>query len=362
MKNKIKVGVIGATGMVGQHYTCLLENHPWFEVSYVSASTRSAGKKYEEAVQGRWLMNKGIPEKIKGMNVNNAQEIDKALESCDVFFSAISLDKQAVKELESTYAKKGARIISNNSAHRLTKDVPILIPEINADHADIIPMQQKNYGFKKGLIVVKPNCSIQSYMLPIHALKEAGYNVDKVMVSTMQAMSGAGYPGPAGVDMIDNVIPYIPGEEEKSELEPKKIFGRIEEGKFVDDSSITISAHCNRVPVVDGHLANVSIGFASKVPGLDEIINIWENYNSYAVELELPSAPSPAIIYRKEPDRPQPGKDRDAEKGMAVSVGRLRECNLFDYRFTGLSHNTLRGAAGGAVLMAELLAAKGYLD
>lgn len=362
MKNKIKAGVIGATGMVGQNYICLLNNHPWFEVTYVAASSRSAGKTYKEAVKDRWLMDKSIPDYAANMIVEDAGDVKKAVRSCDLVFSAVSMEKSAVRELESEYARSGVKVVSNNSAHRSTRDVPVLIPEINHEHLDVLSAQRKNHDFGKGLIVVKPNCSIQSYMIPIHALRKAGFHVNKAIIATMQSMSGAGYPGPAGLDMVDNIIPFISGEEEKSEQEPAKIFGRVENGIIAEDKSIVISAHCNRVPVIDGHMACVSIGFDSRVPDMEEVLSAWKEYNSYAVELKLPSAPDPAIIYREETNRPQPRKDRNAGKGMAVTVGRLRKCDVLDYKFVGLSHNTVRGAAGGAILMAELLAAKGFID
>lgn len=359
--SKIKVGVIGATGMVGQNYLRLLADHPWFEVTYVAASPRSAGKTYEEAVAGRWLMTDPLPGQFKNLIVGDAGDIEGAKGKCSVIFSAVSLDKEEVKKLELAYAAAGFAVISNNSAHRHTDNVPMLIPEVNHAHADIIPAQRKYYGWDTGLLAVKPNCSLQSYVTPIHALREKGYQVDRLIITTLQAISGAGYPGVPSYDMLDNIVPYIGGEEEKSEEEPLKIFGTIEDGKFVYDRSIKISAHCNRVPVVDGHIACVSMGFKGDKPELHEIVEIWENFRSLPQELDLPSAPSQPIIVRYEADRPQPRRDRDMDKGMAVSVGRLRECKVFDYRFVGLSHNTVRGAAGGAILMAELLVAKEYI-
>lgn len=359
--NKIKVGVIGATGMVGQNYLRLLADHPWFEVTYVAASPRSAGRRYEEAVAGRWLMTTPLPDQFKDLIVGDAGDINSAKGKCSVIFSAVSLDKEKVKELELAYAAEGFAVVSNNSAHRHTENVPMLIPEINHSHADIIPAQRKHYGWDKGLLAVKPNCSLQSYLTPIHALREKGYQIDRIIITTMQAISGAGYPGPATYDLLDNVVPYIGGEEEKTELEPLKIFGTIKEGKFIYDQSIQISAHCNRVPVIDGHTACVSMGFKGKRPEINEIVEIWENFTSLPQLLDLPSAPHHPIIVRHEVDRPQPRRDRDMDKAMAVTVGRLRECNVFDYRFVGLSHNTVRGAAGGAILMAELLTAKEYI-
>jgi aspartate-semialdehyde dehydrogenase len=361
MANKIKVGILGATGMVGQNFVRLLNGHPWFEVVHLAASASSSGKKYSEAVAGRWHMREDIPADIKDIMVDDAGDINKAVGKCNLVFSAVELDKQAIIAMESEYANKGLAVVSNNSAHRATPDVPMLIPEINADHLNIIPDQQKNHGWSKGFLVVKPNCSIQSYMLPVYALIKAGYKVDKMILSTLQALSGAGYPGPAAIDLVDNIIPFISGEEEKSEVEPGKIFGKIQGGKIISDQSIKISAHCNRVPVTDGHTACVSIQFAGKKPEIAEIIKIWESFSDLPQELKLPSAPIPPMVYRTEPNRPQPQKDRNAGNGMTVSVGRLRTCNVFDYRFIGMHHNTVRGAAGGAVLIAELLKAKGLV-
>ena len=361
MDNKIKVGVIGATGMIGQIYLRLLSNHPWFEVTYLAASPNSAGKKYSDAVAGRWHMKTDIPDKYKDIVVEDASLVEKAVGKCSLIFSAVEMEKQAILAVEAEYAKQGFAVVSNNSAHRSTEDVPVMIPEINPEHLDIIPLQQKKHGWTKGFLVVKPNCSIQSYMIPLYALMKAGYKIDKMIVTTLQAVSGAGYPGPASIDLIDNIIPYIGGEEEKSEVEPRKIFGRVQDGKIMPDESLTISAHCNRVPVTDGHTACCSIQFAGKKPEMPEIINIWRNFSALPQELKLPSAPNPVMIYRDEVDRPQPQKDRDTGNGQAITVGRLRKCNVFDYRFVGLHHNTIRGAAGGAILTAELLKAKGYI-
>jgi len=358
---KISVGVIGATGMVGQNYIRLLDGHPWFEVKYVAASPSSAGKKYADAVEGRWLMDADIPGQVRDLIVHDAKAVEEARNECAFVFSSVEMDKQAIRETEDAYAAAGIPVVSNNSAHRNTPDVPVLIPEINADHLEIIPLQKKRRGWDKGFVVVKPNCSLQSYMAPIHALRVAGFPVAQAIVATLQAVSGAGYPGHASIDMTDNVIPFINGEEEKSEVEPLKIFGTIENGEFAEDASIRISAHCNRVPVIDGHLACVSLAFAAKKPSLAEIKEIWRAYRSLPQELGLPLAPEHPILFREENNRPQPRKDRDAEKGMAVTVGRLRSCNVFDCRFVGLSHNTVRGAAGGGILNAELLKAKGYL-
>jgi aspartate-semialdehyde dehydrogenase len=358
---KIRVGVIGATGMVGQNYLRLLENHPWFQVTHVSASPRSAGKTYARAVTGRWVMDGEIPAGVAALTVGDASDVAEAKAKCDFVFSAVEMDKQAVRELEEKYAANDMPVVSNNSAHRHTADVPMLIPEINPEHTDIIPLQRKNRGWDQGFIVVKPNCSLQSYLTPVYALMAAGYPVESLVITTLQAVSGAGYPGPASIDMIDNVIPFIGGEEEKTEREPLKILGSIQDGHFVADDTLRISAHCNRVPVSDGHTACVSLKFRSNKPSLDDIITIWREFRAEPQQLGLPSAPEPPIIYRPEHDRPQARKDREAGKGMAVTVGRLRGCPVMDCRFVALSHNTLRGAAGGAILSAELLKAKGYL-
>ncbi|MBN1366718.1 MAG: aspartate-semialdehyde dehydrogenase [Dehalococcoidales bacterium] len=357
----IKVGILGATGMVGQNYLRLLNNHPWFEVVYLAASPNSAGKRYSEAVAGRWHMTTDLPDKYKDIIVEDAGNVDKAIGKCQLVFSAVEMDKKAILAIEAEYAAKGFAVVSNNSAHRATEDVPVMVPEINPGHLEIIPQQQKQRGWKNGFLVVKPNCSIQSYMIPLFALMQMGYVIDKMIVTTLQAVSGGGYPGPASIDMIDNIVPFIPGEEEKSEVEPMKVFGKVSNGKIIPESNLRISAHCNRVAVVDGHTACCSVQFAGKKPEADEIIDIWRNFTAEPQKLKLPSAPIPAMVYRDEPNRPQPQKDRDAGNAMAVTVGRLRKCNVFDYRFIGLHHNTVRGAAGGSILTAELLKAKGYI-
>lgn len=361
MNKKWKVGIAGATGMVGQNYVRLLAGHPWFDLCYVAASSRSAGKTYREAVAGKWHMSEDIPRAIADLPVRDAADVAAAARECQIIFSAVSMDKSEVRELESAYARSGLAVVSNNSAHRWTGEVPILIPEVNPGHLAVLEEQRRRYGFGSGCIVVKPNCSIQSYLLPLHALNQAGYRVSRALVTTMQSMSGAGYPGPAGLDMVDNMIPFIAGEDEKSEREPGKVFGSVTDGRIVPDESLVISAQCNRVPVVDGHMASVSIGFAGTVPEADEILSIWRGFVPASAALRLPSAPEPAIVYRDESDRPQPKKDRQAGRGMAITLGRLRRCAVLDYRFVGLSHNTVRGAAGGAVLMAELLVAEGCL-
>jgi aspartate-semialdehyde dehydrogenase len=358
---KRSVGIIGATGMVGQHYIRLLADHPWFEVTYVAASPLSAGKSYTEAVNGRWQMDRDIPETVQRLIVGDASRVKVASRECEFVFSAVSLDKAATREMEDAYAASDLPVVSNNSAHRNTSDVPILIPEINAHHAEVIPCQRARRGWNHGFVVAKPNCSIQSYMAPMHALREAGFPISHAVVTTLQAVSGGGYPGVPWLDMVDNVLPYIGGEEEKSEQEPQKIFGMIQDGIFVPDDSFRISTHCNRVPVTDGHSACVSLKFSGMPPSIDVIRHIFENYRSVPQDLNLPFAPARPIVVRDEANRPQPKKDRNADKGMAVSVGRIRPCNIFDLRFVGLSHNTVRGAAGGGILNAELLTALGYL-
>jgi len=363
---KIPVGVLGATGMVGQQYIALLADHPWFEVKYVAASPRSAGKTYAEATAGRWQLARTYAPAVASLIVADANDVGSAKAAaargdCAFVFSALEMSKDEIKALEEAYAAAGIPVVSNASANRWTPDVPMLIAEINPGHADIIPAQRKSRGWDKGFIVVKPNCSIQSYMTPVHALRQQGYEVERMIVTTMQAVSGAGYPGVPSLDMIDNVVPYIGGEEEKSEKEPLKIFGTLDGALIKNASRPLISAHCNRVPVVDGHTAAVSLEFGAKKPSIEEVKAIWSSFRALPQELGLPFAPERPIILREEPDRPQPRKDRDADKAMAVSVGRVRPCNIFDLRFVGLSHNTVRGAAGGGILNAELLKAKGYL-
>ncbi|MGD9364264.1 MAG: aspartate-semialdehyde dehydrogenase [Desulfobacteraceae bacterium] len=358
---KIAVGVIGATGMVGQNYIQLLDAHPWFEVTYVAASPRSANQQYQNAVAGRWLMATPIPETVSHLIVGDANQVSQAKSQCRLIFSAVGMEKTAVAALELEYAAQGLAVVSNNSAHRHTPDVPMIIPEINPHHLEIIPAQRKNRGWDHGLIACKSNCSIQSYMAPAYALIKAGFNINRIILTTLQALSGAGYPGPAAIDLVDNIIPYIGGEEEKSEMEPLKILGRVKENVIVNATAIEIAAHCTRVPVTDGHMACVSLEFKGAKPDLMEITNIWQHFSGVPQELDLPFAPKRPIIVKTEPDRPQPRKDRDLDKAMAVTVGRLRTCNVFDIRFVGLHHNTIRGAAGGAILTAELLQAGNYL-
>ena len=363
---KIPVGVLGATGMVGQNYIALLNNHPWFEVRFVAASPRSAGKKYAQAVAGRWQLAETYAPHVGEIMVEDANDVSRAAaaqkrEDCAFVFSALEMGKAEILALEDAYAAAGIPVISNASANRWTADVPVLIGEINPHHADIIPAQRKARGWDRGFIAVKPNCSIQSYMTPLHALAQAGYPAQRLIVTTMQAVSGAGYPGVPSLDIIDNVVPYIGGEEEKTENEPLKIFGTIADGLIQNAALPKISAACNRVPVTDGHTACINLEFAGKKPSIDEIKEIWTSFRALPQELDLPTAPKQPIIYREEDNRPQPRKDRDLDKAMAVVAGRLRPCNVFDIRFTALSHNTVRGAAGGGILNAELLKHKGYL-
>ena len=357
-----RVGIIGATGMVGQRYITLLQGHPWFKVTCVAASANSAGVSYSESVKGRWHMTEPIPKEIGALTVIDAANVDQIASACDFVFCAVEMpDKEKVKQLEESLATAGLPVISSGSAHRFTPDVPMLLPEINSDHTQMIDIQRKNRGWSKGFIAVKPNCSVQSFLTPIYALRQAGYEIDCLSVVTMQAISGAGYPGVPSLDVVDNLVPFIGGEEEKTETEPLKILGKIKKGKFVLADNLTITAACNRVPVSDGHTACVSMSFKKKKPSIEKILSIWNEFSSVPQKLKLPMAPKQAIIYLNEDNRPQPKKDRDSEQGMAVSVGRLRECPVFDYKFVGLSHNTIRGAAGGGILNAELLKAKGFI-
>ncbi len=361
--NKIKIGILGATGIVGQNYIKLLQGHPWFEIVDVAASPRSAGKTYENAVKAKWQMPIMIPDSIKDMIVRDVQDFESIPDDLSFVFSAITMPtKEQIKDVEFKYAKKGLPVISNNSAHRQTQDVPMIMGEINHQHADVIPFQQKNRDFNKGgFVVVKPNCSLQSYLTAIYALEVAGHKVDKLIITTLQAVSGAGYPGVPSLDVVDNIVPYIGGEEEKTEREPQKILGKVGEKGIIKDDSIKISATCTRVPVNDGHTACVNMKFKDKVPSEKEIIEIWKNFKSFPQEYDLPFAPKQPVIYLNNIDRPQPKKDRDNDKGMAITVGRLRKDNVFDYKFVALSHNTIRGAAGGSILTAELLKTKGYI-
>lgn len=356
---KYKVGIIGATGMVGQRFSLLLSRHPWFEVTALAASSRSAGKAYQDAVGERWAMPDPIPENIRGMQVLDASEVKKVAGLVDFVFCAVDMKKDAIKMLEESYAKAECPVISNNSAHRGTPDVPMIIPEINPHHAQIIPAQRKRLGTKKGFIAVKSNCSLQSYVPAIAPIMDLG--VTKVLACTYQAISGAGKTFERWPEMIDNIIPYIGGEEEKSEQEPMKIWGRMENGVIVNAQGPCITSQCLRVPVSDGHTAAVFVSLEKKA-SMEEIISKWESYKGRPQELNLPSAPKQFLHYFKENDRPQIKSERNLENGMAVSIGRLREDSQYTIKFVCMSHNTLRGAAGGAVLMAELLCAEGYMD
>lgn len=358
---KFNVGIIGATGMVGQRFSLLLENHPWFNVVAVAASPRSAGKRYEDAVGAKWAMTSPIPANIKDMIVMDAAaDVDKIASMADFVFCAVDMKKDEIKALEERYAKAECPVVSNNSAHRGTPDVPMVVPEINPEHIEIISAQRKRLGTKRGFIAVKSNCSLQSYVPALHPLM-AGFGVEKALVCTYQAISGAGKTFDTMPEILDNVIPYIGGEEEKSEQEPLKIWGHIDGDKIINAESPSITAQCLRVPVSDGHMAAVFASFRKK-PAKEQIIEAWKNFSGVPQELQLPSAPKQFLNYFEDDNRPQAKLDRNLEGGMAVSAGRLREDTQYDYKFVSLSHNTLRGAAGGGVLLAELLAAKGYFD
>lgn len=355
-----RVGVVGATGMVGQRFVTLLENHPWFHLEVVAASSRSAGKTYEEAVGGRWAMPVPMPEAVKNMVVLDAADIESVTSKVDFVFCAVNMKKDEIRALEETYAKAECPVISNNSAHRFTPDVPMVVPEINADHIQIIDAQRRRLGTKRGFVAVKSNCSLQSYVPALHPLMDE-FGVNKVLVCTYQAISGAGKTFETWPEIVDNCIPYIGGEEEKSEQEPLKLWGKIEGDRIVPATSPAITAQCLRIPVSDGHMAAVFVSFDKK-PTKEQILEKWADFRGTAQELDLPSAPKQFLHYFEEDDRPQTRLDRNLENGMAVSIGRLRPDTQYDYKFVCLSHNTLRGAAGGGVLLAELLAAKGYLD
>lgn len=358
MSNKLKAGIVGATGMVGQRFITLLQEHPYFEITALVASPRSAGLRYEEAVGQRWKMSCPIPEAVKDMVVISSESIDEIASLVDFVFCAVDMKKDEIRALEEAYAKAEIPVVSNNSANRWTDDVPMVIPEINDDHIKIIDEQRKRLGTKRGFIAVKPNCSIQSYVPVITPLLK--YRPKVVVATTYQAISGAGKTFKEWPEMIDNVIPYIGGEEEKSEQEPLKIWGHIEDGKIVKAKEPVITTQCIRVPVSDGHTAAVFVTFENK-PTKEEILKAWKEYKGKPQELGLPSAPEQFITYFEEDNRPQVRLDRDLYNGMGISVGRLREDTVYDYKFVGLSHNTLRGAAGGAVLIAELLYREGYL-
>ena len=354
------VGILGATGMVGQRFATLLAEHPWFNVKVLAASPRSAGKTYEEAVGSRWAMTVPMPEKLRGMIVRDLNaDMDSIVADVDFVFCAVDMKKDEIKALEERYAKAECPVISNNSANRFTPDVPMVVPELNPDHIEIIEAQRKRLGTKRGFIAVKSNCSIQSYVPALHPLRKFGLR--NVLACTYQAISGAGKTFETWPEMVDNLIPFIGGEEEKSEQEPLKVWGTIENGEIVKAATPNITTQCLRVPVSDGHTAAVFVSFEQK-PTKEEILQLWKDFKGVPQELELPSAPKQFIHYFEEDNRPQANLDRNLEKGMAVSVGRLREDSQYDYKFVCLSHNTLRGAAGGGVLLAELLAAKGYFD
>ena len=357
---QFNVGIIGATGMVGQRFATLLENHPWFKVKVLAASPRSKGKTYEEAVGSRWAMDVPIPESMKNLIVYDATaDIKEITSQVDFVFCAVDMKKDEIKALEEAYAKAECPVISNNSANRGVDDVPMIVPEINSDHAVVIETQRKRLGTKRGFIAVKSNCSIQSYVPALTPLRKFG--ITNVLACTYQAISGAGKTFETWPEMVDNIIPYIGGEEEKSEKEPLKVWGKVVDGKIVNESDISITTQCIRVPVSNGHTAAVFVSFKNK-PSIEEIKKLWAEYKAEPQELGLPLAPKQFLNYFEEDNRPQIKLDRDLERGMAISIGRLREDSQYDYKFVCLSHNTLRGAAGGGVLMAELLAAKGYLD
>ncbi|MFG6326803.1 MAG: aspartate-semialdehyde dehydrogenase [Lachnospiraceae bacterium] len=359
MDKKLRVGILGATGMVGQRFISLLEEHPWFEVVAVAASPRSAGKTYEEAVGGRWKMQKPMPEAVKKLVVMNVNEVDKVAAEVDFVFSAVDMTKDEIKAIEDAYARTETPVVSNNSAHRWTPDVPMVVPEINPEHYEVIKHQRERLGTKRGFVTVKPNCSIQSYAPVLTAWKE--FEPVEVVATTYQAISGAGKTFKDWPEMVENVIPYIGGEEEKSEQEPLRLWGRIENGIIKKAEGPVITTQCIRVPVLDGHTAAVFVKF-NKKPAKEQLIEKLVSFSGKPQELKLPSAPKQFIQYLEEDNRPQVHMDVNYENGMGISVGRLREDTVYDYKFVGLSHNTVRGAAGGAILSAELLKALGYIE
>lgn len=359
MMEKYKVGVIGATGMVGQRFVSLLEHHPWFELTAVAASSRSAGKTYEEAIGSRWALETPMPECAKNLVVLNAtDDIETITAQVDFVFSAVDMKKEEIKALEEAYAKHECPVVSNNSAHRWTDDVPMVVPEINPEHIKVIEAQRKRLGVERGFVAVKSNCSLQSYVPALHPLR--GFGMDQVLVCTYQAISGAGKTFETWPEMVDNLIPYIGGEEEKSEKEPLRLWGEIKDGQIVPATSPVITCQCIRVPVLNGHTAAVFVKFRKK-PTKEQLIEKLTAFSGMPQELGLPSAPKQFIRYMEEDNRPQVTLDVDYENGMGISIGRLREDTVYDYKFVGLSHNTVRGAAGGAVLCAELLKALGYI-
>ena len=359
MSQKLRVGILGATGMVGQRFISLLENHPWFEVVTVAASPRSAGKTYEEAVNGRWKMTTPMPEAVKKLIVMDLNEVEKVAATVDFVFSAVDMTKDEIRAIEEKYAKTETPVVSNNSAHRWTPDVPMVVPEINPEHFDVIEYQKKRLGTTRGFIAVKPNCSIQSYAPVLTAWKE--FEPYEVVATTYQAISGAGKTFKEWPEMEGNIIPYIGGEEEKSEKEPLRIWGKIEDGVIVPATEPKITCQCIRVPVLNGHTAAVFVKFRKK-PTKEQLIEKLESFRGLPQELELPSAPKQFIRYMQEDNRPQVTMDVDYENGMGISVGRIREDSIYDFKFVGLSHNTVRGAAGGALLCAETIKAKGYIQ
>ncbi len=357
--NKFRVGILGATGMVGQRFATILANHPWFEVTTVAASQRSAGTTYANAVAGRWAMKTPVPEAIGQLIVLDAANVEQVSANVDFVFCAVDMKKDEIRALEEAYAKAETPLVSNNSAHRATPDVPMMIPELNWDHARVIDVQRKRLGTKRGFVAVKPNCSLQSYVPALYSLREFG--VERAVVSTYQAISGAGKTFETWPEILDNVVPYIGGEEEKSEIEPLKIWGEVTPEGIKPAAKPVFTAQCIRVPVTDGHLATVFVDFARK-PSKEEILAAWANFAGEPQKRNLPSAPQPFLRYFEEDNRPQTGLDRDWQNGMGISMGRLREDHLFQYKFVCLSHNTLRGAAGGAVLTAESLVEMGYIQ
>lgn len=358
MNEKLKVGILGATGMVGQRFISLLDGHPWFQVTTLAASPRSAGKTYEEAAGARWKMDTPMPEAVKKLQVMNVNEVEKVAGSVDFVFSAVDMSKDEIRAIEEAYAKTETPVVSNNSAHRWTPDVPMVVPEINPEHFDVIAFQKKRLGTSRGFIAVKPNCSIQSYAPVLTAWKE--YEPYEVVATTYQAISGAGKTFKEWPEMERNIIPYIGGEEEKSEKEPLKLWGKIENGVIVNAQEPVITCQCIRVPVLNGHTAAVFVKFRKK-PTKEQLVQALKDFQGIPQKLELPSAPKQFIQYLEDDNRPQVSEDVDYEKGMGVSVGRLREDTVYDFKFVGLSHNTVRGAAGGAVLCAETLKAQGYI-
>lgn len=359
MEKKLRVGILGATGMVGQRFISLLEDHPWYEVVTVAASPRSAGKTYEEAVGDRWKMTKPMPEGVKKLIVHNVNEVEEVASTVDFVFSAVDMSKEEIRAIEDAYAKTETPVVSNNSAHRWTPDVPMVIPEVNPEHFEVIEAQKKRLGTTRGFVAVKPNCSIQSYAPVLTAWKE--FEPTEVVATTYQAISGAGKTFKDWPEMVENIIPFIGGEEEKSEQEPLRIWGKVVDGKIVKAESPVITTQCIRVPVLDGHTAAVFVNFKKK-PTKEQLIEKLVTFKGLPQELDLPSAPKQFIQYLEEDNRPQVKLDVDYEKGMGISVGRLREDSLYDYKFVGLSHNTVRGAAGGAILCAETLTAKGFIQ